>query len=170
MRPLLNSHKDALISLTLDGVIRSWNPEAEHLFGYSASEAIGKPIAFLCDIDRIEEQNALIEQAKAGKVAGPVGTVRLRQSGGNVEIELAVMPIRGADGAFTALALSARDIAERKEADRHRTLLLRELSHRVKNALATVQAIATQTLKEATAPDAFVASFSAWRWPKPTNS
>jgi two-component system, chemotaxis family, CheB/CheR fusion protein len=153
--------QDALISMTLDGVIRSWNPGAEHLFGYTAQEAIGKPIAFLGGADRNDKQSALIEQAKDGKVAGPVGAVRLRQGGENVDVELAIMPIRGSDGAVTALALSARDIAERTAADTHRTLLLRELSHRVKNALATVQAVAMQTLRTATTPKAFAASFSA---------
>jgi two-component system CheB/CheR fusion protein len=152
---------DALISMTLDGVIRSWNPGAENLFGYSASEAIGKPITFLGDVDGTKEQDALIAQAKAGKVTGPIGAVRLRQGGSNVDVELAVMPIRGTDGAVTALALSARDITERKEADLHRTLLLHELGHRVKNALATVQAIATQTLKAAATPEAFAVLFSA---------
>lgn len=153
--------QDALISMTLDGVVRSWNPGAEHLFGYSAAEAIGKPVEFLGGFDRADEHSELIEQAKAGKSAGPVGTVRVRQNGANVDVELAVMPIRGSDGTVTALALSARDIAERKEADTHRTLLLHELSHRVKNALATVQAIAAQTLRTAPTPEAFAPSFSA---------
>ncbi len=153
--------QDALISLTLDGVIRSWNPGAERLFGYNASEAIGKPMDFLGGIDRIDEEGGLMELARAGRIAGPVGTVRVSRNGANVDIELTVMPIRGSDGTVTALALSARDIAERKEADTHRTLLLRELSHRVKNALATVQAIATQTLRTTATLEAFAASFSA---------
>jgi two-component system, chemotaxis family, CheB/CheR fusion protein len=152
---------DALISMTLDGVIHSWNPGAEHLFGYSAAEVIGKPISFLGGPDRTGAHGSLIEQAKAGKRAGPIEAVCVQQNGANVDVELAVMPIRGSDGAVTALALSARDIAERKAADTHRTLLLRELSHRVKNALATVQAVATQTLKTAASPEAFAESFSS---------
>ena len=153
--------QDALISLTLDGVIRSWNPGAEHLFGYSAAEAIGKPMGFLGGLDLTDEQRGLIELAKTGKSAGPAGTVGVRQNGAKMDIELAVMPIRGSDGTVTALALSARDIAERKEADAHRTLLLRELSHRVKNALATVQAVATHTLKMSASPEAFAESLSS---------
>ena len=153
--------QDALISTTLDGIIRSWNPGAEHLFGYNAAEAIGKPIGLLCDLDLTDEQSGLIAQAKAGKSAGPVGTVGVRQDGAKVDIELAVMPIRGPDGTVAALAVSARDIAERKEADVHRSLLLRELSHRVKNTLATVQAVAIQTLRTTASPDDFAESFSS---------
>ncbi|HEY1940859.1 MAG TPA: HWE histidine kinase domain-containing protein [Roseiarcus sp.] len=153
---------DALVSMSLEGVIRSWNPGAGHLFGFSASEAIGKPVGlFLGAPGRIDEHSALIEQASGGTIAGSVSTGGMRRNGAMVDIEVAVMPIRSPDGAVTALALSARDIAERKESDTHRALLLRELSHRVKNALASVQAIATQTLKMTATPEAFAASFSA---------
>ena len=153
---------DALISMSLEGVVRSWNPGAEYLFGYSASEAIGKPVGlFLSVPGRVDEHRALIEQAIRGTIAASVSAAGVRRNGAVVDIEIAVMPIRGPDGAVTALALSARDIAERKEADTHRALLLRELSHRVKNALASVQAIATQTLKTTATPEIFAASFSA---------
>lgn len=70
------------------------------------------------------------------------------------------MPILLSNGAVAALAMSARDIAERVEAERQREILLQELSHRVKNALATVQAIAIQTLKRSATPEAFAAAFS----------
>jgi two-component system CheB/CheR fusion protein len=153
--------QDALLSLTLGGVIRSWNPGAQRLFGYSAREAIGRSFSFLASAKSIDAHNGMIEQAKAGTVAGPIGTSCLRKDGGDIAIELSVMPIRGNDGAVTTLALSARDIAERKSADAQRILLLAELSHRVKNALATVQAVATETLRSAPTPEAFTTVFSA---------
>ena len=152
---------DALIGLTLDGIVRSWNPSAERLFGYAARRAVGQPFSFLVADDRVEEQKALLGQARAGKIAGPIETPRLRRDGSEVAIDLTVVPIRGADGAVTSLAAAARDIAERKLAETHRTLLLHELSHRVKNVLASVQSIALQTLRTVSNPDAFPATFVA---------
>jgi two-component system, chemotaxis family, CheB/CheR fusion protein len=152
---------DALVSLTLAGVVRSWNPGAERLFGCGASEAIGRLISDVAGLDWVGEQIAAIEDAKAGKVVGPFETIAMRQDGAHLDVELTLMPILGSNDAVAALAMSARDIGERKNADTHRTLLLRELSHRVKNALATVQSIATQTLKGAPTPEAFGISFSS---------
>jgi two-component system, chemotaxis family, CheB/CheR fusion protein len=152
---------DALVSLTLAGVVRSWNPGAERLFGYSASETIGRLISDVAGLGWVGEQIAVIEDANAESVLGPFETIATRQDGAFLDVELTLMPIFGSNNTIAALAMSARDIGERKNADTHRELLLRELSHRVKNALATVQSIATQTLKGASTPEAFGISFSA---------
>ncbi len=118
------------------------------------------PISFLQKADRTTEECDVFEQARAGNIAGPVEAVRVRRDGADVDIEMVVVPIRGPDGRVSWLALYVRGIAERKAAERHRALLNHELSHRVKNALATVHAIAAQTSKTAATSEAFVASFS----------
>jgi two-component system, chemotaxis family, CheB/CheR fusion protein len=158
---LVEFAQDALIGIGRDGLVRSWNPGAERLFGYSAKTALGRPVSFLVAADRVDEQSTLIVQALTGQVAGPIEMVQRRQDGSDVDIELTVMPIRGIDGAIIAVAATARDIAERKQAEVHRTLLLHELSHRVKNALASVQSLAMETLRTAPTIDAFRDNFVA---------
>jgi two-component system CheB/CheR fusion protein len=146
---------DAFLSIGFDGIIRSWNPAAERLFGYPEAEAVGQPVSMLCAPERAEEQAALMETARSGAVAGPLETQRQRKGGEAIEIELTIVPIPGESGKPVAFASAARDITARRRADRHRTLLLHELSHRVKNALATVQSMAVQTLRHATSLDGF---------------
>ena len=140
---------DAFMRVDFDGIIRSWNPGAVRLFGYSAQEAIGQPVSMFCVADQQDEQSALMEAARSGRMAGPVETTRLRRDGGTVDIELTLVPIPGETGEPVAFASAAREITARRKADHHRELLLHELSHRVKNALATVQSMAVQTLRGA---------------------
>jgi two-component system CheB/CheR fusion protein len=152
---------DAFLGIGFDGIIRSWNPAAERLFGYRAAEAVGQPVAMLCPPERMEEQAALMKAAREGAVGGLLETVRQRKDGSAVEIELTIVPIPDESGKPVAFASASRDIAARRRADRHRTLLLHELSHRVKNALATVQSMAVQTLRHAKSLDDFSNVFLA---------
>ena len=150
---------DALVGVDLDGSVRSWNPAAGKLFGYPAAVAIGQPVSLLAAADRSGEQAAMLDQARAGRVAGPVETVCRRQNGTDVPVELTVMPIRSPDGTVVALAAEAQDISERKHAEARRELLQHELTHRVKNTLANVQSLAMETLRTAPTLDAFRETF-----------
>jgi len=152
---------DALVGVDLDGSVRSWNPAAGKLFGYPAAAAIGQPVSLLAAADRSGEQAAMLDQARAGRVAGPVETVCRRQNGTDVPVELTLMPIRSPDGTVVALAAEAQDISGRKHAEARRELLQHELTHRVKNTLANVQSLAMETLRTATTLDAFRETFLA---------
>lgn len=158
---MVEQAQDALVGLTLDGTIRSWNPAAERLYGFAAAEAIGERIAFLNIPDRHDDQIALLDQARAGKVAGPVRTVRRRKDGSDIDVSLTVMPIRAQQGCVVSIAVSSRDITERRRAEAQQALLQHELSHRIKNALATVQSIATQTLRSVPTLEVFRQAFLA---------
>jgi len=138
--------QDALVGFTVDGVIRSWNPAAEHLLGWTAVEAIGRTIDLLGSEDLRQGASELVRRALAGDAVGPVEATGRHRDGTIRALEIALVPIEGAAGTVTGLALAARDIADRKAANEHRALLVAELSHRVKNVLATVSAIAMQTL------------------------
>ncbi len=152
---------DAFFRIDFDGVICSWNAAAVRLFGYTAAQAIGQPALMLCAEHRREEQAALMQAARTGAIAGPVDTLGRRQDGGFVDVELTLVAIRGETGEATAYACAAHDITGRIKAERHRTLLLHELSHRVKNALATVQSMAAQTLRHSKTLSGFQEVFLA---------
>ena len=88
--------------------------------------------------------------------------MRRRKDGSLIDISLTVSPVKDADGRIVGASKIARDITERKRAQEQQKLLVREMQHRIKNSLATVQAIATQTLNQhAKERDAFIARLHA---------
>jgi two-component system, chemotaxis family, CheB/CheR fusion protein len=144
---VVDSSQDAIISEDLDGIITSWNRGAEQLYGYTAQEVVGGPIAVLVPPDRPDEAAELLARIRRGERIDRYETVRRRKDGSLVEVALTVSPIRDAEGSSIGASKIARDITERKRADALRTLLAAELNHRVKNTLVTVQSIAAQSLK-----------------------
>jgi PAS domain S-box-containing protein len=160
---IIESNEDAIVSKDLDGVITSWNSGAERLFGYTAAEAIGRPVTMLIPPERIDEEPGILARIRRGERIEHYDTVRRRKDGSAVDISLTVSPIKGPDGTIIGASKIARDITERKQAEQRQQLLVGEVKHRIKNLLATVQAIARQTLRGAPAAerDAFVARLMA---------
>ena len=154
---------DAIISEDLRGIISSWNEGAERLFGYTAEEAIGKPITIVIPAERAEEEASILARLARGERIDHFETVRRRKDGSRIDVSLTVSPIGDADGRVVGASKIARDITERKRAHAQQKLLLAEIMHRVKNTLATVQAIASQTMRRAPAKerDAFTARLHA---------
>jgi two-component system, chemotaxis family, CheB/CheR fusion protein len=159
---IVESSDDAIVSKDLTGIIKSWNGGAERLFGYRAEEVIGKPITILIPADRIDEEPEIIERVRQGERVDHYDTVRRRKDGSLVDVSLTVSPLKDADGRIVGASKIARDITERKRAQEQQKLLVNEMKHRIKNSLATIQAIATQTLKQhAKERDAFIARLHA---------
>jgi two-component system CheB/CheR fusion protein len=140
---------DAIVSKDLNGVIRSWNKGAERLFGYTAAEVIGKLITILIPEDRFDEEPSILARLRRGERIEHYETIRRRKDGSLVDISLTVSPVMDADGRIIGASKIARDISDRKRAQEAQRLLLAEIMHRVKNTLATIQAIASQTLRRA---------------------
>jgi PAS domain S-box-containing protein len=160
---IIESNEDAIISKNLDGVIMSWNSGAERLFGYTAAEAIGQPVTMLIPPERIDEEAGILARIRRGERIEHYDTVRRRKDGSAIDISLTVSPIKDSDGTIIGASKIARDITERKQAEQRQKLLVGEVKHRIKNLLATVQAIARQTLKGAPAEEreAFIARLMA---------
>jgi PAS domain S-box-containing protein len=140
---------DAIVSRNLDGLITSWNYGAERLLGYTAEDVIGQPATMLIPQDRRDEELRNVERLRRGERIDPYETVRQRKDGSSVEVSLTVSPVRNARGKIFGSATIARDITERRRSQELQNLLHIELTHRIKNTLATVQAIATRTLRSA---------------------
>ncbi len=159
---IVESSEDAIISKDLVGTITSWNRGAERVFGYTAEEAVGKSVTILIPEDRLNEEPEILNRIRRGERVDHYDTVRRRKDGSLIDISLTVSPLKEADGSITGASKIARDITERKRAQEQQTLLLSEMQHRIKNSLATIQAIATQTLnRHAKERDAFVARLHA---------
>ena len=151
---------DAILSKDPNGVIVSWNHGAERLFGYSAEEVIGKSIVMLIPPGRQHEEEGILARIRLGERITHYETVRCRKDGTLVDVSLTVSPLYDTAGAIIGVSKIARDISVRKRADEHQRALNAELDHRVKNVLATVGAIITQTSKSHGSSADFVAAFN----------
>jgi PAS domain S-box-containing protein len=132
---------DAIITKDLNGIITSWNPGAERIFGYSPEEVIGKPVTILMPPERHDEEAVILARIRRGERVEHYETVRRRKEGSLIDISLTVSPIKDEEGVVVGASKIARDITERKRAEGLIATLAREAEHRSKNALAVVQAI-----------------------------
>jgi PAS domain S-box-containing protein len=154
------SSDDAIISKTIEGRITSWNAGATRIFGYDASEMIGESILRIIPPELHGEEREILARLQRGERIDHFETVRVAKDGRRVDISLTVSPLHDRFGKVVGASKVGRDITERKRAEKLQQVLSEELSHRVKNTLATVQAIANQSLVRAKTPTDFVSSFT----------
>lgn len=114
---IVESSDDAIVSKNLDGIITSWNRGAEHMFGYTAQEAIGQPVTILIPADRANEEPRILKRIRGGEKIDHYETIRRRRDGTLLNISLTVSPITDANGRVIGASKIARDITERKLAE-----------------------------------------------------
>jgi PAS domain S-box-containing protein len=112
---IVDSSGDAIYSETTDMVITSWNPAAERLFGYTATEAVGRNVALLVPLDRRAELLEHIAEIRRTRKAQNFETIRLRKDGSLLQVAVTQSPIFDSTGTVAALSVTARDISERKQ-------------------------------------------------------
>ena len=157
---IVESSDDAIVSKTLDGIVTSWNAGAMRIFGYEAAEMIGQPIMRIIPPELRDEERRIIASLKQGLRVAHYETVRITKDFRRVDISLTVSPLYDKLGNVIGASKVARDITERKRAEKLQRLLLDELNHRVKNTLAIIQAIARQSLRHTKSPSEFVSAFT----------
>lgn len=112
---MVDSSTDAIIGVSLDGRVTSWNPGARALFGYAAEEAVGQALQALVVPGRcLGEAESLQARIVAGESVAPFETLRRRQDGSLVEVSVSGAPIRDAQGAVIAASITVRDISRQK--------------------------------------------------------
>ncbi len=121
---IVDSSDDAIISKDLNGTITSWNRSAERLFGYTAEEAIGRPVAeILIPADRQHEEPDILARLRRGERIDHFETKRRRKNGTLLDISLTISPIRDRSGIVIGASKIARDITLRKRIERDALLL-----------------------------------------------
>ncbi|WP_207481945.1 PAS domain S-box protein [Arenibaculum pallidiluteum] len=142
---IVDSSDDAIVSKDLNGIVTSWNGAAERLFGYTAEEMIGRPIAVLAAPDRLDEMPLILERVRRGEKVQHYETRRRHKEGRILDISLTVSPVLNAQGRIIGASKIAHDISERLRAERQVREMMHELDHRAKNVLAVAQAIVRLT-------------------------
>jgi PAS domain S-box-containing protein len=131
---VVESSEDAIVSQAPDGRIVSWNAGAARLFGYSAAEAVGQPVALLVPPERADEQARINTRLAQGEPTLHLDTVRVRRGGRPFECSVSVFPLRGADGRPVGAALFAHEITARKQMEQ----ALREGERRFRQLAETI--------------------------------
>jgi PAS domain S-box-containing protein len=122
---VVDSSDDAIISKTLEGIITGWNRGAEKVFGYSASEAVGRPMLRLLPPERLSEESEILACIGRGQSVEHFETVRVRKDGTKIDVSVTISPIRDSNGVIAGASKIARDITERKCGEE----VLREKEH-----------------------------------------
>jgi PAS domain S-box-containing protein len=117
MAAIVESSDDAIIGMSLDGIITSWNSGAERVFGHRAETAVGQRYTFLVPPEHADEFATHLEKVKQGGRTERVETVRRRKDGRPIAVSLSYFPVRDETGTLAGLASIARDISERKRAE-----------------------------------------------------
>jgi PAS domain S-box-containing protein len=107
---VVQSTQDAVLSKDLRGIVTSWNPAAERLYGYSESEAIGSHISFLIPADHKDEEKEILARVRRGERVETYETERIRKDGLRIDVSLTVSPIEHPQRGITGASVIARDI------------------------------------------------------------
>ncbi len=148
---------DAMFSIAPTGRIQNWNPAATLLFQYSEAEAADRSFSMLFPEGSDDDYQRLMTAWEAGESLR-LDTEMRRKDESVFPVSISIAPIK--DGGRTiAISTTIEDITERRSWEKRQLLMNRELSHRVKNTLAVIQAMARHTLRSASNPAAFTAAF-----------
>ncbi|MCW3054993.1 MAG: sensor signal transduction histidine kinase [Chthonomonadales bacterium] len=152
---IVNSSEDAIVSKNLHGIVTSWNPAAERIYGWKAEEIVGKSKALVIPPDMPNELSAILAKVQAGERIEHYETRRLRKDGVTIDVAISVSPVRDSHGRTIGAATIVRDITQQKRTERELQrrqeeveLLnvrlkraVQETHHRVKNNLQIISAM-----------------------------
>ncbi|HUQ12170.1 MAG TPA: PAS domain S-box protein [Steroidobacteraceae bacterium] len=134
---IVESSEDAIISKSLDGIIKSWNVAAERLFGHTPEQVIGKHISVVIPPDRLAEEDRIIASLSAGRRIEHFETERLHRDGYKFPVALTISPIYNDAGQVVGASKIVRDISARRQAEAERARLadnLRQLAAELSSA------------------------------------
>jgi PAS domain S-box-containing protein len=114
---LVESSDDAIISKSLEGIIKSWNKSAEKMFGYTADEAVGKHISLIYSQEYTTEEKKVVERIRNNEIIDHYETVRLRKNGKQFNVSLTVSALKDRAGNIIGISKIVRDITSRKKAE-----------------------------------------------------
>ncbi len=162
MGAIVQSSEDAIASKSLDGIVTSWNPSAERMFGYSPEEIIGKPITLIIPSELRSDEDMILGKIRRGERIEHFETVRVKKSGERIHVSLTISPIKNEKGRIIGAAKIARDITERKRLEAEREARVRELESLMQLSQVLNRTFAVDELYQATV-DALMRAIGADR-------
>ncbi len=141
---IIEASDDAIVGKTLEGIVTSWNPAAERLYGWTAAEMVGQHIDRLVPPERVAELPAIFERLRQGERVDHFETVRVTKDGRRLDVSVSISPIADASGAVAGAAAITRDVTARKRTEVNQRFLA-EASHLLASSLdveTTLTAIA----------------------------
>ena len=150
---IVESSDDAIVSKTLDGVIRSWNAGAQRIFGYTPEEVVGRSITLIIPAERLDEERAILDRLCRGERIEHFETVRVARDGRRIDVSITVSPVRDREGRIIGASKIGRDISAQKRmaeelrrkaeelaaADRKKDDFIALLAHELRNPLAPLR-------------------------------
>lgn len=115
LKSIIEYTEDAIVGIDLDGTIYSWNPGAEHIYGYTSTEAVGNSVAMLIPPYNADEISLILAWIKSGERVTHYETLRRRKDGSIVDVSLSVSPIKDANGKVVSASTISRDITDNKK-------------------------------------------------------
>lgn len=136
---IIESSTDAVMSKSLEGVVTSWNPAAEKMFGYSENEMIGQPMAVIIPKELANEELLILEKIRHGEYIEHFETKRRRKNGDLLPISLTISPIKDKAGAIIGASNIARDVSDRIRVERMKTEFISTVSHELRTPLTSIR-------------------------------
>jgi|GEM_PF-3266183 len=112
---VLDSSYDAIITMTIDGEVTSWNKAAARIFGYTEAEAIGQPVTIFYPIERLEEANIILERINQLEGVEHFETVRVHKNGTHIDVSETISPLKDSYGNDVGILKIVRDITDLKK-------------------------------------------------------
>jgi PAS domain S-box-containing protein len=123
MALVVSGTQDAVLSKDLEGIVTTWNPAAERLYGYSAEEAVGRHVSFLTPNELQHELHDILARVRRGENLETYETRRVRKDGAEIYVSLTISPIAGPGGVY-GISVIARDITSERRRRRARDFLI----------------------------------------------
>lgn len=121
---VVRGSQDAVLSKNLEGIVTSWNPAAEHLYGYTSEEAVGRHISFIFPPDRRSEEQLILDKIRRGEWLQTYETERIRKDGTRVDVQLTISPLEEPGAGVVGASVIARDITAARRRRRAQEFLV----------------------------------------------
>jgi len=156
---IVEGSDDAIVSKDLNGIVTTWNPAAERIFGYAAEEMIGQPVLKIIPEERHHEETQILARLRRGERIDHFQTVRCRRDGAPIDVSLTISPIRNKDGEIVGASKIARDVSALKKAheqlEEHASALERRVNERtvrLQDSLSELEAFSYSLSHDLRAP------------------